>query len=215
MKRKQSLAKQGEKHPFFGKFGKDHPSYGKRLSVDVRAKMSSSHTGMKRPEISGENSSSRRPEVRKKMSERMSGKNNPMWGKERPDMVGANNPMHAPEQRQRAREQKLDKVTPSFNPRACQVIDLFGQNNGYTFQHALNGGEVRMFGYSLDGYDKLRNTIIEYYEHTNHNSAPAIQHDLERMNLLICRTGCVFIVLRERYDKSFVQEIYNVNDTLI
>jgi hypothetical protein len=55
-------------------------------------------------------------------------------------------------------------IVPSFNPKACKIIDEFGKKHGYTFQHAMNGGEVTLGGYFVDGYDKENNVVIEYYE---------------------------------------------------
>lgn len=59
---------------------------------------------------------------------------------------------------------KLYGGVASFNPTACNFIDDFGKKNGYNFQHALNGGEKWMCGFSLDGYDKEKNVIFEYDE---------------------------------------------------
>jgi len=55
---------------------------------------------------------------------------------------------------------------PSFNPNACKIIDEYGKQNGYNFQHALNGGEIfiKDLVVWLDGYDKENNVVIECYE---------------------------------------------------
>jgi hypothetical protein len=59
-------------------------------------------------------------------------------------------------------------ITPNFNPKACEIIDAYGKEHGYNFQHALNGGEyhIKELGYFVDGYDKEKNTVIEYLEPT-------------------------------------------------
>lgn len=59
-----SCAKKGKNNPMFGLYGNNHPSFGKKL-----------------PSISGENSPTKRPEVRKKISETKIGNKNPMFGK--------------------------------------------------------------------------------------------------------------------------------------
>ena len=41
---------------------------------------------------------------------------------------------------------------------------LYGKKNGYVFQHAMNGGEVCIDGYFLDGLDEEKKTIIEIDE---------------------------------------------------
>ena len=60
-KRNISESISGEKHPCYGKRGEKSPRYGKKHSEETKRKMS-------------ENSSSRRPEVRKKISESNKGK---------------------------------------------------------------------------------------------------------------------------------------------
>ena len=106
------------------------------------------------------------------------------------------NPSHRPEVRQRLREIRLGKVTPCFNPIACQKIDEYGNQHGYKFQHALNGGEVKIVGYSVDGYDKDKNAVIEYYEkwHTAHKCA---KRDAQRKTEIVNHLGCTFIELKE------------------
>jgi len=36
------------------------------------------------------------------------------------------------------------KWHPSFNKSACKIIDEYGKNHDYNFQHALNGGEYHI-----------------------------------------------------------------------
>lgn len=61
---------------------------------------------------------------------------------------------------------KVGQIMPNFNPVACKLIDEYGKQHGYNFQHALNGGEfhIKELGYFVDGYDKEKNVVIEYYE---------------------------------------------------
>jgi hypothetical protein len=55
------------------------------------------------------------------------------------------------------------QLIPGFNPNACKLIDEYGKQHGYNFQHALNGGEyyIKELGYWVDGYDKENNVVIE------------------------------------------------------
>ena len=92
------------------------------------------------------------------------------------------------------REFRLGKVTPCFNPTACQKIEEYGRKHGYNFQHALNGGEVRVIGYALDGYDKDKNVVIEYYEKKHMYQS---RKDAARKREIVKHLGCRFIELKE------------------
>lgn len=139
-------------------------------------------------------------ESRKKYSVSKSGKNNPHYGKHIPKSI---------EHKKRIRlscikvvNEKLKlcgkKMRPNFNPIACKLIDEYGKQNGYNFQHALNGGEfyIKELGYWLDGYDKEKNVVIEYYEN-NHWHRNRIEHDENRKKEIIDFLHCEFIILRE------------------
>ena len=95
---------------------------------------------------------------------------------------------------QKIRERKLGRVTPAFNPVACKIIDKYGKKHGYKFQHALNGGEFRVIGYSVDGYDKKKNVVIEYYEKRHLKTR---SRDAYRKRNIIKHLGCKFIELKE------------------
>ena len=55
-------------------------------------------------------------------------------------------------------------IVRAFNPKACIFIDKLNQEKGWNLQHAENGGEVELYGYFVDGYDRERNIIFEYDE---------------------------------------------------
>ena len=90
----------------------------------------------------------------------------------------------------------------SFNPKACQFMDNFGRENGYNFRHALNGGEVDIIGYYLDGYDKERNVIFEYDE-CEHEKTRQKMKDLKRSERLINKLGCKIIRYSEKFNKLY------------
>jgi hypothetical protein len=123
-----------------------------------------------------------------------------MFGRKRPDWSEwlkthqESNPSKRMEVRQKLRESRLGKVIPNFNPIACQRIDEYGKRHGYNFQHALNGGEVRVIGYSLDGYDKEKNAVIEFYEKRHLRKK---ERDESRKKEIIKYLNCKFIELRE------------------
>jgi hypothetical protein len=52
----------------------------------------------------------------------------------------------------------------TFNKKACSFIENCGNKLGYKFQHALNGGELWIDEFSLDGYDKEKKIAFEYDE---------------------------------------------------
>lgn len=96
--------------------------------------------------------------------------------------------------RQKMRETALNRVYPRYNPNACKIIDDYGKKYGYMFQHALNGGEFRVTGYAVDGYDAKKNVVIEYYE--NHHKKQW-RKDLIRQRRIMKHLKCKFIVIKE------------------
>lgn len=86
----------------------------------------------------------------------------------------------------------------NYNPNACEIIEEYGKNNGYNFQHALNGGEfyVKELGYWVDGYDKEKNVVVEYYE-KYHKFPKQKKLDIEREEKIINCLKCKFIKLYE------------------
>lgn len=106
------------------------------------------------------------------------------------------------EVREKLRIAKLNQIRKlgtkyTYNPKACKFIDEFGKKNGYNFQHAMNGGEIMISGYSLDGYDKIKNIVFEYDE-PKHTSPSMIQKDLIRQNRIINKISPIMFV---RYDE--------------
>jgi hypothetical protein len=83
---------------------------------------------------------------------------------------------------------------PNFNPKACQIIEEYGKQNKYNFQHALNGGEfyIKELGYWVDGYDKIKNVVVEYQE-KHHLTPKWIEKDKKRKEEIIKFLKCKFI----------------------
>lgn len=132
-----------------------------------------------------------------KWSKERSGKGNAMYGCPSP-MRGIESPMkgkhHSFATKRHLRELRLGKVTPNFNPSACKLIDDYGKKHGYHFQHALNGGEVHIIGYSVDGYDAKKNVVVEYYEQWHKNQ---VARDKKRKREIVKHLGCKFIEIWE------------------
>jgi Ni/Co efflux regulator RcnB len=68
------------------------------------------------------------------------------------------------------------KVTPRYNPNACKQINDYGKQHG------------------VDGYDKEKNVVVEYYEKW-HKGTQA--HDMQRKQEIISQLGCKFIEICE------------------
>ena len=65
-------------------------------------------------------------------------------------------------------ENTLGSIQARYNVNACRYIDFLNGRFNWHLQHAENGGEVRICGYFLDGYDKELNIVFEYDEPTHY-----------------------------------------------
>lgn len=116
---------------------------------------------------------------------------------------------HTPETRARMAELMLSRMSMisvqcNYSERACQYIDRLNESKGWNLQHALNGGEVHVGPYSLDGYDREKNIAFEYDENSSrHNSKKGRARDLARQQYIIERTGCEFWRYSEREDRLY------------
>jgi hypothetical protein len=99
-----------------------------------------------------------------------------------------------------------NKWQPSFNIKACNIIENYGKKYGYNFQHAMNGGEyyITRLGYWVDGYDIEKNVVIEYYE-TAHKYY--IEKDEIRIQTIKNYLNCNVIILREWVDLEIINEL--------
>ncbi len=94
----------------------------------------------------------------------------------------------------------------NFNHKACEYIDSLNEKMGWHLQHALNGGEITVGPYFLDGYDRELNIAFEYDE-ARHHKEKVKQHDLVKQNFIISTIGCKFF----RYDEP-ADCFYEIND---
>ncbi len=150
------------------------------------------------------------------LSKIMSGEGNPMYGKhhtqQMKDLISNINKGNtaglgykfSDNSKQKMREVVIRRIkkygihSRNFNPDACKFIEEFGKKNGYNFQHALNGGEISVAGYLVDGYDKDKNVVFEYDEkrHFDCNGKLKLK-DCNRMNCIKSQLDCRFFRYNE------------------
>jgi len=105
--------------------------------------------------------------------------------------------------REKLRVAKINQIRKlgtqhTYNSHACEFIDEYGKKSGYNFQHALNGGEIIISGYCLDGYDKEKNIVFEYDE-PKHNAPSVKKNDRVREQRIIEKIKPVMFI---RYDEE-------------
>ena len=103
----------------------------------------------------------------------------------------------------RTREKFYPGCKCAYNINGCNYIDKLNEEKGWNLQHALNGGEIEMFGYFLDGYDKERNIVFEYdepghYENVYENILK--EKDIKRQNYIKEKLNCKFYRYNEKLD---------------
>jgi NUMOD3 motif len=158
------------------------------------------------------------PGFAEKISKLVRGKNNPMYGhhhtQEVKDFISKNNTVNksklgkitTEESKRKMREAALNRIErlgrcPSYNTEACSYMDSLRPI--YNFQHALNGGEFHMCGYSVDGYDKEKILVFEYDEphHYIKKTWQLKERDIKRMDEIRQKMGCGFLRYDERNNR--------------
>ena len=94
---------------------------------------------------------------------------------------------------------RCGQVSPNYSLIGCRMIEEYGKEHGYNFQHAENGGEfyVKGLGYWLDGYDKEKNVAIEIDEKAHFDKNGNLKKkDVERQKEIMDFLGCKFIRLK-------------------
>jgi len=102
---------------------------------------------------------------------------------------------------------------PSYNSKGCIMIDEYGKEYGYNFQHAMNGGEyyLKELGYWVDGYDKDKNIVIEIDEkHHFDLDGNLSEKDKRRQKEMMEHLGCEKFI-RINYETGEVTEYKNPN----
>lgn len=88
----------------------------------------------------------------------------------------------------------------NFNPKACEYFDKLNKERGWNLQHAKNGGEIEIYGYFLDAYDKYKNLVVEYDE-PRHDRPQIKKKDEIRQNNIINYLKCKFYRYKELDDQ--------------
>jgi len=142
---------------------------------------------------------------KKELKNKMSGKGNPFYGKTHKKETKEKLRNITEQLRKLRRENRLKQIKdsggiPSFNYNACIYFEKLSKEKEWNLQHALNGGEVVINGYSVDAYDKIKNIIVEYDEshHYNIETGELKLKDRKRQERIIKYCGCRFFRYNEK-----------------
>ena len=125
----------------------------------------------------------------------ISGKNHFMYGKHLSNQMKQRLSL-------KMREWRVNNGRVNYNPKACKYFDKLNEENGWNLQHALNGGEVKIIGYSLDAYDSQLNIVIEYDEPRHFNLNGRLKEkDIKRMDEIKNHLKCDFYRYNTLSDK--------------
>jgi len=152
----------------------------------------------------------RNDEVKRKLSLQKMGKNNPMFGK----VSFMRGKHHTEETKYKLRlatikDLQNKRLLPSqknYNPIACGFIDNINKEKGWNLQHAMNGGEIEIYGYFVDGYDKERNIIFEYDEPKHEVLSIKKRDEVRQQRIIEKIKPMMFIRYKEKFGK-FVEVI--------
>ena len=100
-------------------------------------------------------------------------------------------------------ESKFNANIARYSSNGCKYIESLNEKMGWNLQHAENGGEYKIDGYFLDGYDKERNIAFEYdeprhYEDVYNNVLK--EKDIKRQDYIIEKLNCRFFRYNEKLD---------------
>jgi hypothetical protein len=169
-----SCSQMGEKNHGFGKPSwnkglspEKQPGYGVKFSL-IRRRGISKKMSVKNHHHFGHHLSE---EHKIKISKANRGKKAYWFGKTGPTK-GKKHSEFTKEKMRISALKRIEKqgIIIAYNLDACRFMDSINECWGLNLQHALNGGEIQISGYSLDGYDKEKNVVFEYDEPYHYNT---------------------------------------------
>jgi len=88
------------------------------------------------------------------------------------------------------------QFAPNYNLKSIPILQQVARDLGLNIQHAENGGEfyIKGLGYWVDGYDKEKNVVIEYYEKAHNRFR---EKDEKRKQEIMNFLKCEFIEIWE------------------
>ncbi len=130
------------------------------------------------------------------------GEKSPLWGK--PGVFTGRH--HRTESKLIMRQNAIKRIeenngqlTVFYNKKACEYFNQLMEQTGNHIQHAENGGEFRVIGYFVDGYDVKNNIVYEYDEKHHFNSDGILKEkDIQRQREIEEFLGCTFIRIKEQ-----------------
>jgi len=176
-RKRMSISKQMENHPFFGK----------KLSEEHRKKLSMTKIGEKNP-------CWRKPrsiETKIKIGRANTGKKLTRENIEKLRLIAI----------KRIEKNKFNgsQIIPGYNPTAIPILEQKAKELGITdLQHAENGGEycIKELGYWVDGYSKEKNIVIEIDEKHHYIDGKLREKDIYRQEEIKKFLGCNFIRIK-------------------
>lgn len=93
--------------------------------------------------------------------------------------------------------------SPRVSVKGCKYMDKLNEANNWNLQHGMNGGEISIDGFFLDGYDKELNIVFEYdepYHYINVDENILKEKDIYRMNCIHEKLNCRFFRYNEKLD---------------
>jgi hypothetical protein len=201
----------GKNNPFFGKHHTEKTKNIWKKSRDYSYMSGENHYSITKPGW------------KEKMSEAFSGKKNPMYGKtgalnpfygkkhtiqtklilkEKNGSINGGNygKKFTEDHKLKIRMSHVKRLKSlglyykgNFSTKACKYFDQLNKQNNWNLQHAMNGGEIDVIGYWLDGYDKEKNVVVEYDESRHYDKFGNLkQNDVKRMNRIMNHLQCKF-----------------------
>lgn len=96
---------------------------------------------------------------------------------------------------------KYGQRFPNYNSESIPIIEKYGKEYGYDFQHAENGGEICIGGYFPDGVDMDKKVIIEVDEQKHFDRNGNLkQKDVDRQEYL---ENLGYEIVRIKFEASY------------